>query len=232
MELGGNAPFIVFDDAHIDAAVQGAIVCKFRNAGQTCACANRLMVQDSIYDEFCEKFAAAVSSLNMGKGQKEGVTIGPLINKDAANDVLTFVEDAVAKGANVVLGGGRSNLGACFFEPTILTDVSEGMRVFHEEIFGPVAPVFRFRTDQEAIDLANNTAFGLACYFYSRDIGRVWRVGEALEYGIVGINEGIISNEIAPFGGIKESGQGKEGSKYGLDDYLEIKYLCMGGIDT
>ena len=232
MELGGNAPFIVFEDADIDAAVQGAIVCKFRNAGQTCVCANRLMVQDSIYDEFCEKFAAAASALSMGKGQKEGVTIGPLINKDAANDVLAFVEDAVAKGASAVLGGGRSNLGACFFEPTILTNVNDGMRVFHEEIFGPVAPVFRFKTDQEAIDLANNTAFGLACYFYSRDIGRVWRVAEALEYGIVGINEGIISNEMAPFGGIKESGQGKEGSKYGLDDYLEIKYLCMGGIDT
>jgi succinate-semialdehyde dehydrogenase/glutarate-semialdehyde dehydrogenase len=232
MELGGNAPFIVFDDADIDAAVQGAMICKFRNAGQTCVCANRLLVQDGVYDEFCEKFAAAASSLAMGKGQEDGVTIGPLINEGAANDVSAFVEDAVAKGANIVSGGGRSDLGTCFFEPTILTNVNDGMRVFSEEIFGPVAPVFRFETEQEAIDMANNTEFGLACYFYSRDIGRVWRVAEALECGIVGINEGIISNEMAPFGGVKESGHGKEGSKYGLDDYLEIKYMCMGGIDT
>ena len=231
MELGGNAPFIVFDDADIDNAVQGAIICKFRNAGQTCVCANRLLVQDSVYDEFCEKFAAATSKLKQGNGLEDGVALGPLINSCAANDVVTFIEDAVANGANVVAGGSRSNLGECFIEPTILTNVNDDMRVFREEIFGPVAPVFKFSTEEEAIQIANDTEFGLACYFYSRDIGRIWRVGEALEYGIVGINEGIISNEMAPFGGVKESGQGREGSKYGLDDYLEIKYLCMGGIE-
>jgi len=231
MELGGNAPFIVFDDADIDAAVKGAIICKFRNAGQTCVCANRLLVQEGVYDEFCEKFAAATSQLTLGNGQDDGVAIGPLINEGAANDVAAFVQDAVAAGANVVAGGDASNLGKCFVEPTILTNVTEQMRVFREEIFGPVAPVFEFRTEDEAIRMANDTEFGLACYFYSRDIGRIWRVGEALEYGIVGINEGIISNEMAPFGGVKESGQGREGSKYGLDDYMEMKYMCMGGID-
>ncbi|MFV0411125.1 MAG: NAD-dependent succinate-semialdehyde dehydrogenase [Paracoccus sp. (in: a-proteobacteria)] len=231
MELGGNAPFIVFDDADLDAAVQGAIICKFRNAGQTCVCANRILVQDGVYEEFCKRFAAATAKLKMGNGAEEGVTLGPLINEKAANDVLGFIEDAVSNGATVACGGHRSELGECFIEPTILTDVDDEMRVFSEEIFGPVAPVFRFSTEEEAIRMANDTEFGLACYFYSRDIGRIWRVGEALEYGIVGINEGIISNEMAPFGGIKESGQGREGSKYGLDDYLEIKYLCMGGID-
>ncbi len=230
MELGGNAPFIVFDDANIDAAVSGAIICKFRNAGQTCVCANRLLVQESVYDEFCEKFAAATARLTIGNGQDDGVSIGPLINKQAANDVASFVDDAVAAGANVVAGGRASELGECFIEPTILTNVNDNMRVYREEIFGPVAPVFKFKTEDEAIRIANDTEFGLACYFYSRDIGRIWRVGEALEYGIVGINEGIISNEMAPFGGVKESGQGREGSKYGLDDYLEIKYMCMGGI--
>jgi len=231
MELGGNAPFIVFDDADIDAAVKGAIICKFRNAGQTCVCANRFLVQESVYDEFCEKFAAATSQLKVGNGHDDGVTIGPLINEGAANDVAAFVQDAVAAGANVVAGGEASNLGKCFVEPTILTNVNDQMRVFREEIFGPVAPVFKFKTEDEAIRIANDTEFGLACYFYSRDVGRIWRVGEALEYGIVGINEGIISNEMAPFGGVKESGQGREGSKYGLDDYMEIKYMCMGGID-
>ena len=231
MELGGNAPFIVFDDADIDEAVKGAIICKFRNAGQTCVCANRILVQDGIYDAFSERLQEATAGLQMGNGAEEGVTVGPLINEGAANDVLEFVEDAVAKGASVAAGGGRSDLGVCFVEPTVLTDVSDDMRVFREEIFGPIAPLFRFRTEAEAIAMANDTEFGLACYFYSRDVGRIWRVAEALEYGIVGINEGIISNEMAPFGGVKESGQGREGSKYGLDDYLEIKYMCVGGID-
>lgn len=231
MELGGNAPFIVFDDADLDAAVAGAMICKFRNAGQTCVCANRILVQDGIYDEFAERLAAATATLQLGIGTDEGVTMGPLINEGAANDVLEFVDDAVANGANIAVGGGRSELGNCFVEPTILTNVNDSMRVFKEEIFGPIAPLFRFETEEEAIAMANDTEFGLACYFYSRDVGRIWRVGEGLEYGIVGINEGIISNEMAPFGGVKESGQGREGSKYGLDDYLEIKYMCMGGID-
>ncbi len=231
MELGGNAPFIVFDDADLDEAVKGAMICKFRNAGQTCVCANRMLVQESVYDEFAEKLKAATAGLKLGQGTDESVSVGPLINEGAANDVLEFVEDAVAKGANVAAGGGRSDLGACFIEPTVLTNVSDDMRVFREEIFGPVAPLFKFKTEEEAIVMANDTEFGLACYFYARDVGRIWRVAEGLEYGIVGINEGIISNEMAPFGGVKESGQGREGSKYGLDDYLEIKYLCVGGID-
>jgi len=231
MELGGNAPFIVFDDADLDAAIAGAMICKFRNAGQTCVCANRIMVQDGIYDEFAKRLAAETEKLQLGIGTADGVTMGPLINEGAANDVMAFIDDAVSNGAGVAAGGGRSNLGKCFIEPTILTNVNDGMRVFREEIFGPVAPLFRFKTEEEAIAMANDTEFGLACYFYSRDIGRIWRVGEGLEYGIVGINEGIISNEMAPFGGVKESGQGREGSKYGLDDYLEIKYMCMGGID-
>ena len=232
MELGGNAPFIVFDDADIDAAVAGAMICKFRNAGQTCVCANRILVQEGIYDEFVKRLTLATTTLKLGNGADDGVTMGPLINEGAANDVLEFIGDAVAKGASIASGGGRSDLGSCFIKPTILTDVSDDMRVFREEIFGPIAPLFKFKTEQDAIDMANDTPFGLACYFYSRDIGRVWRVAEGLEYGIVGINEGIISNEMAPFGGVKESGQGREGSKYGLDDYLEIKYLCMGGIDS
>ena len=231
MELGGNAPFIVFDDADIDAAIAGAMICKFRNAGQTCVCANRILVQDGIYDEFAKRLAEAAASLTLGVGSADGVTMGPLINEGAANGVLEFIDDAVANGANVTLGGGRSDLGVCFVEPTVLTNVNDSMRVFKEEIFGPVAPLFRFSTEEEAVAMANDTEFGLACYFYSRDIGRIWRVGEGLEYGIVGINEGIISNEMAPFGGVKESGQGREGSKYGMDDYLEIKYMCMGGID-
>jgi succinate-semialdehyde dehydrogenase/glutarate-semialdehyde dehydrogenase len=231
MELGGNAPFIVFDDADVEEAVKGAIICKFRNAGQTCVCANRILVQEGIYDEFAEKLMQAIGALKLGNGTEEGVNMGPLINAGAANDVLGFVEDAIAKGAIVATGGGRSDLGACFLQPTVLTNVSTDMRVFREEIFGPVAPLFKFKTEAEAVAMANDTEFGLACYFYSRDIGRIWRVGEGLEYGIVGINEGIISNEMAPFGGVKESGQGREGSKYGLDDYLEIKYMCIGGID-
>ncbi|MEE8425968.1 MAG: NAD-dependent succinate-semialdehyde dehydrogenase [Woeseiaceae bacterium] len=231
MELGGNAPFIVFDDADLDEAVKDAIICKFRNAGQTCVCANRILVQESVYDTFTEKFMLAMTDLKLGNGADEEVNVGPLINEGAANDVLELIEDAVARGANVAAGGARSDLGVRFIEPTVLTNVSDDMRVFREEIFGPVAPIFKFKTEAEAIAMANDTEFGLACYFYSRDVGRVWRVGEALEYGIVGINTGIISNEMAPFGGIKESGQGREGSKYGLDDYLEIKYMCVGGID-
>ena len=231
MELGGNAPFIVFDDADLDEAVKGAIICKFRNAGQTCVCANRILVQESVYDAFTEKFMLAMTDLKLGNGADEEVNVGPLINEGAANDVLELIEDAVARGASVAAGGARSDLGVRFIEPTVLTNVSDDMRVFREEIFGPVAPIFKFKTEAEAIAMANDTEFGLACYFYSRDVGRVWRVGEALEYGIVGINTGIISNEMAPFGGIKESGQGREGSKYGLDDYLEIKYMCVGGID-
>ena len=231
MELGGNAPFIVFDDADLDAAVTGAMVSKFRNAGQTCVCANRILVQDGVYEAFTAKLMAAVAGLKIGDGAEEGVTIGPLIDEGAANDVLAFVEDAVSQGARVACGGGRADLGATFVQPTVLTGAQSSMRVFREEIFGPIAPLFSFTTEAEAIAMANDTNVGLAAYFYARDIGRIWRVSEALEYGIVGINEGLVSNEMAPFGGVKESGQGREGSKYGLDDYLEIKYLCMGGID-
>jgi succinate-semialdehyde dehydrogenase/glutarate-semialdehyde dehydrogenase len=231
MELGGNAPFIVFDDADLDAAIAGLMASKYRNSGQTCVCANRILVQDSVYAAFAEKLAVAVKGLKVGDGTGQDVTIGPLINEAAADDVMAFVDDAVSRGAQVVAGGRRAAMGACFVEPTILTNVNDQMRVFREEIFGPIAPLFRFTDEEEAISMANDTEFGLACYFYSRDIGRIWRVAEGLEYGIVGINEGIISNEMAPFGGVKESGQGREGSKYGLDDYLEIKYMCMGGID-
>ena len=231
MELGGNAPFIVFDDADIDAAVQGTLVSKYRNAGQTCVCSNRIIVQAGIYDEFVSKLTAATQSLVIGNGTEEGVTVGPLIDEKAANNVCDFIDDALAKGAKVALGGGRSDLGGSFILPTILTDVSRDMRVFSEEIFGPVAPVFKFETEAEVVEMANDTEFGLAAYFYSRDIGRVWRVAEQLEYGIVGVNEGVVSNEMAPFGGVKESGSGREGSKYGMDDYMVMKYICMGGID-
>ena len=231
MELGGNAPFIVFDDADIDAAVAGAMVSKYRNAGQTCVCANRMLIQEGCYDEFAAKLSEAVAKLKMGNGTDDGVSVGPLITEKAANDMEGFVSDATDKGATLVAGGKRSDMGSQFFEPTILTNVSEDMRVFREEIFGPIAPLFKFKTEEDAIRMANDTEFGLACYFYSRDIGRIWRVSEALEYGMVGINEGIISNEAAPFGGVKESGQGREGSKYGVDDYLEMKYMCIGGID-
>ncbi len=227
MELGGNAPFIIFDDADIDAAVAGTMASKYRNAGQTCVCTNRILVQETIYEEFAQKLAIAVATLKVGNGLDDGTTIGPLIDEKAANDVMSFVDDAIQKGARVISGGSKQD---CYVQPTILLDVDPSMRVFSEEIFGPVAPIFKFKTEEEAIALANDTNVGLASYFYARDIGRVWRVAEALEYGIVGINEGLISNEMAPFGGIKESGQGREGSKYGLDDYLEIKYMCMGGI--
>jgi len=231
MELGGNAPFIVFDDADLDAALDGAMICKYRNAGQTCVCANRLLIQDGIYDEFAKRLVERVKAMNMGDGMSDGVNLGPLITDKAANDVMAFVDSAVEQGAEVLIGGKPSSLGPRFVEPTVLTNTTTDMRVFREEIFGPVAPLFRFKTEEEAIAMANDTEFGLASYFYSRDIGRVWRVAEALEYGIVGINEGIISNAMAPFGGVKESGQGREGSKYGLDDYTEIKYMCMGGIN-
>ncbi|WOX06401.1 NAD-dependent succinate-semialdehyde dehydrogenase [Microbulbifer pacificus] len=230
MELGGNAPFIVFDDADIDAAVKGAIICKYRNAGQTCVCANRILVQAGVFEEFSQKFTAAVKALKVGNGFDAGTEVGPMINTGAVADVKALVEDAMGKGAKALSEGGPSDLGECFFTPTVLADVNDTMRLFKEEIFGPVAPLFKFDTEEEAIRMANDTEFGLASYFYARDIGRIWRVAEGLEYGMVGINEGIISNEMAPFGGIKESGSGREGSKYGIDDYLEIKYLCMGGI--
>lgn len=230
MELGGNAPFIVFDDADIDAAVEGALVSKYRNSGQTCVCTNRLLVQSGVYDAFVEKLHHAVSQFNLGNGAEEGVTHGPMITTKAVNDVQELVNDAVKKGAQPIMGGKPSELGAYFYEPTILTQATTDMRVFKEEIFGPVAPVFKFESEAQAIAMANDTEFGLAAYFYTKDLGRIFRVGEALEYGIVGINEGIISNEMAPFGGVKESGSGREGSKYGMDDYLEIKYLCLGGL--
>jgi succinate-semialdehyde dehydrogenase / glutarate-semialdehyde dehydrogenase len=231
MELGGNAPFIVFADADLDAAVQGALASKFRNAGQTCVCANRLLVHEDVHDAFVEKLVAAVAEFTLGDGMEDGVTMGPLIHAGAANQVRTLIDDALASGAERVTGTANAHLGEAFVEPTVLTGVTDQMRVFREEIFGPVAPVVKFKTDAEAIALANDTEFGLASYFYTRDIGRVWRVGEALDFGIVGINEGIISSEAAPFGGVKESGNGREGSKYGLDDYAEMKYLCMGGLN-
>jgi succinate-semialdehyde dehydrogenase/glutarate-semialdehyde dehydrogenase len=232
MELGGNAPFIVFEDAHLDAATDGAIASKFRNMGQTCVCANRILVHDKVYDAFAEKLAAKAKALKVGDGTAEGVTQGPLINPAAVKKAEEHIADALRKGAKVVLGGKRHALGHSFFEPTVLTDVNPQMMIAREETFGPVAPLFRFSTEEEAIRLANDTEFGLAAYFYSRDIGRIWRVSEALEYGIVGVNTGIISTESAPFGGMKESGVGREGSKYGLDEYLEVKYVCMAGLDA
>ena len=230
LELGGNAPFIVFDDADLDQAVVGAMICKYRNAGQTCVCANRIYVQDSVYDAFAEKLAAAVAGLKVGDGTEEGVTQGPLINEEAVEKVEEHVADARAKGATVVSGGERHELGGTFYQPTILANVTPDMKVSREETFGPVAPLFRFSTEEEAIKMANDTEFGLACYFYARDIGRIWRVAEALEYGMVGINEGIISSEVVPFGGVKESGIGREGSHHGMEEFLEMKYMLMGGI--
>jgi len=232
MELGGNAPFIVFDDADLDAAVAGAMASKYRNTGQTCVCANRILVQDGVFNAFSAKLRAAVEAMKVGNGFDDGVSQGPLINADAVKKVEAHIADAVAKGAKIVTGGKRHALGGNFFQPTILADVSEKSDIWHEETFGPVAPLFRFKTEEEAIRMANDTQFGLASYFYSRDIGRVIRVAEALEYGIVGANEGIISTEVAPFGGMKQSGLGREGSKYGIEDYLEIKYLTLGGIGT
>ncbi len=231
LELGGNAPFIVFDDADLDEAVKGAIASKYRNTGQTCVCANRLLVQDGVYDAFAEKLAVAVKKLRVGDGLKGETEPGPLIDMKAVEKIEEHIQDAVGKGARVVVGGKRHALGGSFFEPTILADVTPKMLVAKEETFGPLAPLFRFKTEAEAIQMANDTEFGLASYFYSRDIGRIWRVAEALEYGIVGINEGLISTEVAPFGGVKESGLGREGSKYGMDEYMEVKYLCLGGLN-
>jgi succinate-semialdehyde dehydrogenase/glutarate-semialdehyde dehydrogenase len=230
MELGGNAPFIVFDDADIDAAVQGAVMSKYRNAGQTCVCANRFYVQDDVYDEFVEKFAVAVRALKVGRGDEAGVNIGPLISEVAVEKVEELLADSVEKGADVVEGGHRHALGGQFYQPTVVKNVTAGMAFARQEIFGPVAPVFRFKQEQEVIDLANATEFGLASYFYARDIGRVWRVAEGLEYGLVCINDGILSTEIAPFGGVKESGIGREGSKYGIDEFIEIKCITMAGL--
>ena len=230
LELGGNAPFIVFDDADLDAAVEGAILSKYRNTGQTCVCANRLLVQDAVYDVFAEQLSVAVRKLKPAPGLEAGATQGPLIDDRAVEKVESHIGDATSKGAKVLVGGTRHPLGGRFFEPTVLTDVTPSMAIAREETFGPVAPLFRFRTEADAIALANDTESGLAAYFYGRDIGRIWRVAEALEYGIVGINTGLISTEVAPFGGVKESGLGREGSKYGMEEFLEIKYLCMGGL--
>jgi succinate-semialdehyde dehydrogenase/glutarate-semialdehyde dehydrogenase len=231
MELGGNAPFIVFDDADVDEAVKGAMLSKYRNTGQTCVCANRFLVQDKVYDAFAARLAEASRKLRVGNGLKGETDQGPLIDMAAVAKVEEHIEDALEKGAKVLSGGKRHQLGGSYFEPTVLTEVNTQMKVAREETFGPLAPLFRFRTDEEAIQIANDTEFGLAAYFYSRDIGRIWRVAEALEYGIVGINVGIISTEVAPFGGMKESGIGREGAKYGLEEFLEVKYMCMGGVD-
>jgi len=230
MELGGNAPFIVFDDADVDAAVKGALAAKYRNSGQACVAANRLLVQSGIYDVFAEKLAEATAALKVGNGMEEGVVQGPLINEDAVLKVQEHITDAVARGARVLAGGKRHKLGRFFFEPTVLADVPHDALVFSEETFGPLAPLFRFETEEEAIALANDTPFGLAAYVYARDVGRIFRVVEELEFGMVGVNEGMISTEVAPFGGVKASGLGREGSKYGVDDYLEIKYVALGGL--
>jgi succinate-semialdehyde dehydrogenase/glutarate-semialdehyde dehydrogenase len=230
LELGGNAPFIVFNDADVDAAVEGAIASKYRNAGQTCVCTNRFLVQDEVYDAFSAKLVEKVKQLKVGDGMEAAVTQGPLIDSAAVEKVEEHIADAESKGARVLAGGKRHALGGTFFEPTVLADVTPEMAVAREETFGPVAPLFRFHSEAEAVRMANDTEFGLAAYFYSRDIGRVWRVAEGLEYGMVGINTGLISNEVAPFGGVKQSGLGREGSKYGIDEFLVVKYLCMGGI--
>ncbi|OUS32464.1 succinate-semialdehyde dehydrogenase (NADP(+)) ['Osedax' symbiont bacterium Rs2_46_30_T18] len=230
LELGGNAPFIVFDDADIDAAVAGAIASKFRNSGQTCVCTNRFLIQSGIHDEFVDKFASAIAQIKVGNGMLQGINQGPMINEAAVLKVEQHLADALHKGANLISGGKRNPIGSNFFNPTLITDVTSEMTVAREETFGPLAPIFRFDTEQQAIALANDTQFGLAAYAYTKDLGRAWRVAEALEYGMVGINEGIISNCAAPFGGIKQSGLGREGSRYGIDDYLEMKYMLLGGI--
>jgi len=230
LELGGNAPFIVFDDADLDAAVTGAIAGKYRNAGQTCVCVNRFIVQEGVYDAFISKFAAKVAELQVGNGMHEGVTQGPMINQGAIDKVKEHIADALSKGGTLVCGGESHAMGGSFFTPTIISNATTDMKVATEETFGPLAPIFKFKDEAQAIAMANDTEFGLAAYFYTRDIGRVWRVGEGLEYGIVGINEGIISTEVAPFGGVKESGIGREGSHYGIEDFLEIKYMLMGGL--
>ena len=231
LELGGNAPLIVFDDADLDAAVEGTIISKFRNTGQTCVCANRMYVQDRVYDAYAEKLVVAVKQLKVGNGLEPGVLQGPLIDEAAVEKVEDHISDAVSKGARVLLGGKRHSLGHTFFEPTVLADVTAKMKVAREETFGPVAPLFRFYKDEEAVQLSNDTEFGLASYFFGRDIGRIWRVADQLEYGMVGINTGLISTEAAPFGGMKQSGLGREGSHYGIDEFLEVKYLCFGGLD-
>jgi len=227
LELGGNAPFIVFDDADLDAAVAGAMQSKYRNTGQTCVCANRILVQDGIYDAFAERLAARVGALRVGPGTESGVEQGPLINPEAVAKVETHIADALDKGARLLVGGARHALGGTFFQPTVLAEVTTDMRIAREETFGPVAPLFRFDTEEAAVAMANDTEYGLAAYFYSRDLGRVWRVSEALEYGMVGVNSGIVSTAVAPFGGVKQSGLGREGSRYGIEEYLEIKYLCL-----
>jgi len=232
LELGGNAPFIVFDDADLDAAVKGAMASKYRNTGQTCVCANRLLVQDGVYEAFAGKLAKAVSQLKVGNGMDAGVEQGPLIDEAAVAKVEELVGEAVGSGAKALIGGRRHALGRTYYEPTVLTNVNSGMRLAQEEIFGPVAPLFRFKDEAEAIRLANDTEFGLAAYFYSRDIGRVWRVAGAIESGMIGINSGLISTAVAPFGGVKQSGLGREGSRYGINEYIDIKYLCMGGLST
>lgn len=232
LELGGNAPFIVFEDADLDAAVEGLMISKYRNSGQTCVCTNRTLVHENVYDAFATKLAEKVGALKVGDGFEEGVNQGPLINMAAVEKVEDHISDAVAKGASVLVGGKRHSLGKTFFEPTLLSNVTTDMKVTYEETFGPVAPLFSFSTEEQAIQMANDTEYGLAAYFFTRDIGRVWRVSEALEYGMVGVNSGLISTEVAPFGGVKESGLGREGSKFGIDEYLETKYVCMGGIST
>ena len=232
LELGGNAPFIVFDDADLDAAVDGAMASKFRNTGQTCVCANRILVQDEVYDEFAAKLTQAVRGMKVGDGAEDGVNQGPMIDMAAVEKVEEHVQDALNRGARVITGGKRHALGGTFYEPTVLADVTPEMRIAHEETFGPVAPLFRFQSEIQAIEMANDTEFGLAGYFYSRDVGRIWRVSEGLEFGLVGVNAGVISTEVAPFGGMKESGIGREGSYQGIEEYLEIKYICMGGIES
>ena len=232
MELGGNAPFMVFDDADLDAAVEGAMLSKFRNMGQTCVCANRIYVQSDVYDSFAEKFSAEVAKMKVGNGLEDGVTQGPLINSGGIDKVEEHIADALSKGARVMTGGSRHELGGTYFQPTVLADVNPQMMVARDETFGPLAPLFRFDSEEEVIQQANDTEFGLASYFYSRDIGRIWRVSEGLEYGIVGVNTGIISTEVAPFGGVKESGIGREGSHMGIEEYLETKYVCLAGIDS
>ncbi|WP_287907359.1 NAD-dependent succinate-semialdehyde dehydrogenase [Acinetobacter sp.] len=228
MELGGNAPFIVFDDANIDSAIEGALIAKYRNAGQTCVCANRFYVQEGIYDQFVEKFTKRIAELNVGNGLDNNTDVGPMIDEKAVLNIESLIDEALSHGAKVRVGGKRHSLGGAFFEPTLLSDVKAEMRIAREEIFGPVAPVFKFKTEEDVVLAANDTEFGLACYIYSRDVGRIWNVYEALEYGMVGVNVGVVATEVAPFGGIKSSGLGREGSKYGIDDYIEIKYMCLG----
>ncbi len=231
LELGGNAPFIVFDDADVDSAVEGAMASKYRNSGQTCVCANRMLVQDAVYDQFAKKLGEKVGAMKVGNGLEAGVVQGPLIDMKGVEKVEEHIADALAKGARIVTGGKRHEKGGSFFQPTVLANVTPDMKITHEETFGPVAPLYRFKTEDELIKLANDTEYGLAAYFYSRDIGRIWRIAEAIESGIIGINVGIISTEVAPFGGMKESGIGREGSKYGMEEFLEVKYLCMGDIN-